>query len=207
VIGRGDPSVRSRALVVDDELGRPDTARGRSVRTLALELKARGVEVVEALSYDDALANVVSDASIHCVLLDWTLGRNDTRSHEHATRLLRTIRRRNEKVPVFLMADRTLARSLTAEVMELADEFIWALEDTADFIAGRVIAAMDRYFDALLPPFAAALLKYDREREYPGPLPATRAALGSRSPRSGVFSSTFSARTSSARTWESSAPS
>ena len=46
------------------------------------------------------------------------------------------------------------------------DEFIWILNDTAPFIGGRVQAAIERYIQALLPPFTAALARYDREREY-----------------------------------------
>ncbi len=40
------------------------------------------------------------------------------------------------------------------------------LDDTAPFIGGRVQNAIERYIEALLPPFAAALARYDREREY-----------------------------------------
>ena len=61
---------------------------------------------------------------------------------------------------------RKLAGTVGVEVATLADEFIWILEDTASFIAGRVQAAIERYLEALLPPYAAALARYDREREY-----------------------------------------
>ena len=64
------------------------------------------------------------------------------------------------------MADRKLAGTITVEVATLADEFVWILEDTAAFIAGRAVAAIERYVQGLLPPFAAALARYDREREY-----------------------------------------
>ena len=70
------------------------------------------------------------------------------------------------RLPIFLMAEPELAGSVTVEVATLADEFIWILEDTASFIGGRVQAAMERYLAGLLPPFAAALARYDREREY-----------------------------------------
>jgi arginine decarboxylase len=155
-----------RALMVDDELAQAATAGGRAVQTLAEELRARGIEVVEALSVEDGRATVISDAAIHCVFVNWTLGRNDRRSHDQATDLLRTLRARNAKVPVFLMADRKLAGTVTVEVATLADEFIWILEDTAAFVAGRAVAAIERYIQGLLPPFAAALARYDRDREY-----------------------------------------
>ena len=67
-----------RALIVDDELGRAATAGGRAVSALAEELRARGVEVIEALSVEDGLAVVVSDSAIHCVFVNWTLGDNES---------------------------------------------------------------------------------------------------------------------------------
>ncbi|MGH2611128.1 MAG: Orn/Lys/Arg decarboxylase N-terminal domain-containing protein, partial [Tepidiformaceae bacterium] len=130
------------------------------------ELRARGIEVIEALSHEDGRATVVSDAAIHCVFVNWTLGRNDRQSHAEATELLRTVRARNARVPVFLMADRKVAGTITVEVATLADEFIWILEDTAAFIGGRAAAAIERHIQGLLPPFAAALARYDRDREY-----------------------------------------
>ena len=40
--------------------------------------------------------------------------------------------------------------------MEMVDEFIWTLEDTAAFVGGRVAAAIRRYLEVMLPPLAAA---------------------------------------------------
>jgi len=155
-----------RILIVDDELQQGTTAGGRSVRALAEELRARGIEVVEALSLEDGRATITSDAALHCVLVNWTLGRNNRDSHAQATELLRALRARNATIPVFLMADRKVAGTVSIEVATLADEFVWTLEDTAAFVAGRVIAAIERYIQGLLPPFAAALARYEREREY-----------------------------------------
>ena len=154
-----------RVLMVDDELANPTTAGGRSVRALADELKARGIDVVEAYSCEDGTATVTSDSALHCVLVNWTLGHNDRRSHDQATELLRALRARNATIPVYLMADRR-ATDVTIEVATLSDEFIWLLEDTATFVGGRISASIERYLQTLLPPFAAALARYDREREY-----------------------------------------
>ncbi|HEV7365939.1 MAG TPA: Orn/Lys/Arg decarboxylase N-terminal domain-containing protein [Gemmatimonadales bacterium] len=155
-----------RVLLVDDELAHPTTAGGRAVRGLVNELGARGIETVEAFSCEDGQAVVVSDSAIHCVFINWTLGENNRQSHDEATELLRAVRSRNAKVPIFLMADRKVAGTITIEVATLADEFIWLLEDTGAFIAGRTQAAIERYLQGLLPPFAAALASYEREREY-----------------------------------------
>jgi len=155
-----------RALIIDSALAEDESAAARSVHALVEELKTRGIEVTQSISYEDGVATIVSDAGISCVLLNWTLGRNDSKAHEEATQLLRAVRARNTKVPIFLMANRKLAGTVNVEVATLADEFIWVLDDTASFIAGRVVAAIDRYVQTLLPPYAAALARYDREREY-----------------------------------------
>jgi len=178
--------LRWRVLIVDDELAQPETAGGRAVRALAEELVSRGVDVVEALSLEDGSATAGSDAGLHCILINWTAGKNDARSHAKATELLRLIRASNAKIPIFLLADRRgIAGSLTPEVATLSDEFVWLLEDTSGFIAGRVITAMERYRDVLLPPFTAALAAYNREREYSWAAPGhqggvafTKSAVG-----------------------------
>ena len=144
--------LRRRVLIVDDELGRPATAGGRAVCALAAELRARGVEVLEALSIEDGLATVASDSGIHCVLpeLDHRAERKalPRSSHRVASRPQRSQRESAH----LLMADRKLAGSVTVEVATLADEFVWLLDDTAVFIAGRVLAAIERYLEA--PPAA-----------------------------------------------------
>ena len=120
----GSRPLTRRVLVVDDSLAETASAAGRSVRGLATELRGRNIEVVEALSCEDGLATVVSDSGIHCILLNWTQGENDSKVHEQATELLRAVRARNAKVPIFLLASRKLAGTVNVEVATLADEFV-----------------------------------------------------------------------------------
>jgi arginine decarboxylase len=152
-----------RALVIDDELPTA-TAEGRAARTLVQELQARTVEVVEAASAEDGRSVIVSDSAIHAILIDWTLG--DDPGHAKATALLKFVRGRNDKIPIFLMAEQGEAASIPIEVMEMVDEFIWTLEDTAAFVGGRVVAAIRRYVEAIMPPLAAAVMKFSQEYEY-----------------------------------------
>jgi arginine decarboxylase len=157
--------LRLRVLVVDDELTHA-TAEGRAARLLVTELEARNLEVVQAISAADGMAVVTSDAAIHAVLMDWALGDDDAKTHEKARGLLNYIRSRNDRIPIFLMAERKDSSQLPVEVMQIVDEFIWTLEDTASFVSGRVEAAARRYVEAVLPPFAAALGRFARVHEY-----------------------------------------
>jgi arginine decarboxylase len=155
-----------QALIVDSGLSANSGAAVRGVRALASELRSRGVEVIEAHSCEDGVATATSDASIDCILINWTQGPNDAKVHAEATELMRSVRKRNAKVPIFLMASRKISGTVSVEVAQLSDEFIWILEDTATFIAGRVMAAIERYLSQLLPPYAAALASYNRDSEY-----------------------------------------
>ena len=90
---------------------------------------------------------IVSDSAIHAILMDWTLGES-TGPCATASRpgsCSSSIRSRNDKIPIFLMAERGEASSIPIDVMEMVDEYIWTLEDTASFVGGRVVAAIRRY--------------------------------------------------------------
>jgi hypothetical protein len=69
-------------------------------------------------------------------------------------------------VPVFLLAERTRLSEIPIEAIQRADDFIWLLEDTTDFIAGRITAAVRRYEDQLLPPMLRALVAFSELHEY-----------------------------------------
>ena len=177
MIGRTNVVLKRRVLVVDEDLLHPGTAGGRAIGGIVEELRARGLEVVQSTSAEDGMAVVGSDAAIHCLFVDWNLDHGGADPHRPAAALLRRLRSRNEHVPVFLMAERVARHSLTLEVMQLADEFVWKLEDTADFIAGRAIAAIQRYAEEIMAPFLRAMLAYDRDKEYSWAAPGHQGGI------------------------------
>jgi arginine decarboxylase len=152
-----------RALIVNNEFER-NSASGRAGRALRDDLTARGVDVITSHAMEDAAAIVGSDASLQVIIVDWDL-EGDT-NHEGARDLLKRIRERSGTIPVFLSATRSSASSIPLEAMQRADDFIWLLEDTPDFIGGRIIAAIDRYRAQVLPPMFAALTRFARTHEY-----------------------------------------
>lgn len=140
------------------------SAAGRAARALAEDLTQRDVDLVEATSAEDAKALVVSDAAIQCVLLDWDITDEDGTAQAEA--LLSEIRARHADLPIFLVTSREAASDLPVAVLGKADDFIWLLEDTPDFIGGRVVAAIERYRQTVLPPMFGALAKFARVYEY-----------------------------------------
>ena len=131
---------------------------------------------------------------LHAILLDWTLG--DDKGPRQGRALLQFIRSRNADIPIFLMAERARHRAFRIEVMEMVDEYVWTLEDTAAFVGGRVVAAIRRYLEVMLPPLAAALMKFGQEYEYSWHTPGhTGRHRVPEVARWGGSSSTTSART------------
>ena len=188
MIERTNPLIRKRVLLIDDKLADPHTAGGRAVRGLADEFRARAIDVVEATTIEDGEAVVIGDASISCVFLDWTIGADDQSEHAAAEQLLKTLRARRSDVPVFLMADRAGSHVPGVGVMALANEFVWMLEDTAPFVAGRALAAMRRYHENLLPPFMKALLAYTATREHSWAAPGHQGGVAfTKTPEGRVF--------------------
>src|SRR5512138_1122459 len=170
--------LRPRVLMVDDALGRPETAIGRAAEAIAAGLAGRNCDVVRALSFDDGEAIVGFDASLRAVLVNWHLGTEGKTAHEQAPALLKRLRERSPKVPVFMTADRKLVKgTMTIEVAEMVDEFVWLLEDTADFVSGRVMAAIERYRAQLLPPYARALALYSQLREHSWSAPGHQGGI------------------------------
>ncbi len=161
---QGERLISTKVLIVDDELT-AQTASGRAIRALVEELREAEINVIEATSADDGQAVVRSDPSIQTVLLDWTLSDDDT-AHDKAKTLLKLIRARNTHVPVFLLLQRGDSASLNTAVLREVDELIWNLEDTTFFIAGRILAAMQRYREALAPPMSRALIAFATRYEY-----------------------------------------
>ena len=169
---------RPRVLCVDDSLAHPETAIGRAAGAIAAALEARNCDVVRALSFEDGEAIVGSDASLRAVLVNWHLGAEGEDARDLAPRLLHRLRERHADVPVFMTADRKLVRgAMTLEIAEMIDEFVWLLEDTADFVAGRVMAAIERYRAQLLPPYARALAQYSQLREHSWSAPGHQGGI------------------------------
>lgn len=152
-----------RALIVNNEFD-SHSASGRAACGLRDDLIARGVDVVISHAMKDAASIIASDASLQVIIVDWDL--DEDKTHAGARDLLKRIRERNGAIPVFLSATRSEASSIPVDAMQQADDFIWLLEDTPDFIGGRIIAAVDRYRATVLPPMFGALARFARTHEY-----------------------------------------
>jgi arginine/lysine/ornithine decarboxylase len=165
VIEKTNRAFQLKALIVDDEL-EDATSWGRASRALVAELQARHIEVITALAPEDGEAIVTSDAGLNAILIDWSFEKDDPNTKAKVRSLLRRVRSRYARIPVFLMAEREETSTIPLDAMQLCDEFIWTMEDTVSFIGGRVMAAILRYREHILGPMASALFKFAGVSEY-----------------------------------------
>ncbi len=61
-----------------------------------------------------------------------------------AETVIKVVPARDERVPVFLMAERETVKDIPAEVIATINSYISKVEDTPDFVAGRVSYATQR---------------------------------------------------------------
>ena len=154
-------------LLIASEVGRTDSVSDRAMERLVEAISLEGYEVVRTSTPEDGLSLITSDPSYSSILLDWDLDEGDNQFQEGAAlQILRAVRRRNKKIPIFLIADRTLVSELPLEVVRQVHEYIHLFGDTPAFIANRVDFAVERYHETLLPPYFRTLKKYTDEGAY-----------------------------------------
>jgi arginine decarboxylase len=153
-------------LLIASEVAGTESVSDQAMERLCEAIKEEGYRVIRTTTPDDGLALVKSDPSFSAILLDWDLKENAQFDERAALKIIRAVRRRNGKVPIFLIADKTLVSELPIEVMKQVHEYIHLFGDTPAFIANRVDFGVLRYHDQLLPPYFRELKKYTDQGAY-----------------------------------------
>ncbi|MEZ8143121.1 arginine decarboxylase [Enterovibrio norvegicus FF-33] len=152
---------------------------GNAIERLIAELENSGARVMVANSFDDCYSMINSNTALDCLMLTSAMSGSQSEENERFYVLIEKLNKRQQNVPVFLLAERKkITLHVTREMMENVDEFAWILEDTPDFIAGRAVAAITRYRAQLLPPLMAALMNYDDIHEYSWAAPGHQGGVG-----------------------------
>lgn len=136
-------------------------------------IEARGFDVRWAVDAADAQAVLRTEAGLTAALVAWELpDPGATESEPGGAKVLRSIGRRFRDLPVFLVMTEDAVQDLPLWVSESVVGYVWPLEDTPGFIAGRITTAARTYREAVLPPFFRALRRFDDAHEYSWHTPA-----------------------------------
>jgi len=147
-------------MIIDDEL-QADTAEGKILRSIIAEVEGMDVSVIQATTLRDGRRHFISQPEICCILMDWDI--KETPGPED---LVAFIRKRNAQIPIFLFTEKMTVKNIPLKAISLISGYIWKMEDTPDFIAGRILHEVERYFTSLTPPFFRELIKYVGECKY-----------------------------------------
>ncbi|MDD1759571.1 MAG: hypothetical protein LUQ44_03105, partial [Methanothrix sp.] len=142
-------------------------------------IKSLGYPTVLAETAGDGLSLVNSYHGFGCIILDADIpsdeelrlqtvrqSAKDATNTVNALDIIRAIRSMDKKVPIFLTADKTQLRDIPLEIINEVHEYIYLVQDTSDFIAGRVDFATRRYYEELLPPYFGQLKKFTEDAAY-----------------------------------------
>jgi len=152
-------------LVIDDTMDKEDGG-GRSVIDIIEHLEELEFPVIKSLSSTDGIAVFKAHAEISCVLVDWEIGRDGRDGSPNSVAIVNAIRERNDEIPIFIMTESHLVQDIPLEVLDKVSGYLWKMEDTAHFIAGRVEVAALKYLDEQMPPFFKGMVQYTDEYKY-----------------------------------------
>ncbi|MEW2508590.1 Orn/Lys/Arg decarboxylase N-terminal domain-containing protein [Streptomyces sp. NPDC046870] len=176
----------SRILVAVPQHPRAEGAGAEQLRKIRDAVEADGFEVRWAVSAEDAEAVLRTEAGLAAAVVAWDLPGDGARRHGDGpgaalapadgtpggAAVLRRIGRRFRDLPVFLVMAEEGVRELPLWVSETVVGYVWPLEDTPGFIAGRITSAARAYREDVLPPFFRALRRFDDAHEYSWHTPA-----------------------------------
>ncbi len=190
-----NPEEKIIVVVVDDTF-HEDTPHGRTISRIVQGLTDFDIEVSAIASLEDARSAFANLPEADCVLINGNLGKAQPETHHDAKQLIREIRQRNEDIPIFLMAEPeqgpgSTFSTLNVDTIREVNEFIYIMDDTPEFIAGRITAAANRYKKTLLPPFFGALVEFSRDFEYSWHTPGHAGGTAFRKSPSGRLFSEF----------------
>ncbi|SDD78786.1 Orn/Lys/Arg family decarboxylase [Actinokineospora iranica] len=149
--------------------------RGK-IEQLCRTLRESGHRVLEVDTAGDAASVVASQADLAAAMVSWDSWDTDDPAHDKcrpAEGILRSLLQRySARLPVFLLTSGEYDDHTPLWVSEVVNGWVWLLEDTPEFIAGRIDFAARQYLEHILPPFFGRLRRFEDTHAYSWHTPA-----------------------------------
>jgi arginine decarboxylase len=135
------------------------TRLGDAVRKL-------GIEVIRAHTCEDGQIIARGSASYSAVAIDWDLGETADMREKAASAIIRAVREKSLRIPIFLLTRDMQTVNLPWSVVSEVREYVNLVGETPEFFARRMQFAIEEYHAGLLPPYFKALKKLTEEGTY-----------------------------------------
>jgi arginine decarboxylase len=178
-----------------------------TLKRLADAVEQHGIKVVRAHSCEDGLVVARGSASYSAVLIDWDLGETADMREEPVVAIIRAVREKSLRLPIFLLTRNLDTPDLPWNVVSEVREYVNLPARRRNFFARRMQFAIDDYHAGLLPPYFKALKQLTEKAPIQWDAPGTWAAPPTQAPGRRRNSTDSSARTSCARPRASRMPS
>ncbi len=165
-------------ILIVGNMERCTPAIGTAIASFIEKLDRMGFPVLLATSAEEGELLFTSNRAISCAIIDWSLS---------PTKLIEEIRSQNSTLPIFLVATKLQLKDVPPEIVAKTSGYIWLLEDTQEFTAGRIEEAAREYLDSALPPFFRELVNYTYEWKYAWHTPGHMGGIAFRKSPSGRF--------------------
>ncbi|RDI96963.1 arginine decarboxylase [Dyella solisilvae] len=153
-------------LYVTSDVPHAGSAYFLALSRLAKAVQESDIEVVRALNCEDAVALARGTASYSAVAIDWGLGDSTAMSEKSVAEIIRAIRDKSLRVPIFLLTRSIQTPDIPLSLIREVREYVNVGSETPEFFARRLKFAIDDYHGGLLPPYFKALKKLTEEGTY-----------------------------------------
>lgn len=147
-------------LIIDHEI-KLENSGGLTIRKICDELVKLGLSVMTTTSTSDGLDLLKINEEISCIIVNW-----ETREELSCSEFILQLRKQNETIPILIITHRHHLKDISTTSLKDVSGYIWKLEDTPHFIAGRIEQLVKEYHDAILPPFFKTLKNYVAHYKY-----------------------------------------
>ncbi len=144
-----------RFLLAVETAGMSETEK-RHLDGIVDAIAARDISITRASDLTDAFEAVTADAAIGFILAEWgaSAGFGDVEA------FIDQVRGRGLEMPIFLLARRHQFKEIGADALRHVAGYVFAGEDTPDFIARNLADHFIRYANSLKTPFFGAMVDY-----------------------------------------------
>lgn len=149
-------------LLIDPDL-RIEVGREKAVHQIIATLESQDYSTIESTNPLEGLLTLKGHVNIGCILINWDLGPHVSMNTEQ---YILEVRKCNELVPIFIMTEKHRLEEISSDLIGLTQGCIWKMEDTPQFIAGRIEIALKHYLNQITPVFFKELVKYTKEYKY-----------------------------------------